>query len=83
MSDGLSVSFEVKVSVADKLQGRGATGTLSYSIITRSLLDGNSPSYHLCHVVRDATVEVDTFLQIRFTVTLVVCAEERGESESL
>jgi hypothetical protein len=76
------VSFEVKVSAADKLQARGATRTLSYSIITRSLLDGNSPSYHLCHVVRDATVEVDTFLQIRFTVTLVV-SEERGESESL
>jgi hypothetical protein len=72
MSDELSVSFEAKVSAADKLQGRGATGTLSYSIITRLLLDGNSPFYHLCHVVRNVTVEVDTLLQIRFTVTLVV-----------
>jgi hypothetical protein len=48
------------VSTLSKLQGRGPTGTLSYSIITRLLLDGNSASYHLCHVGRDAAVRVDS-----------------------
>jgi hypothetical protein len=71
-----------KVSAADNLQGRGPTGYLSYSIITR----WKPPplSYHICHVRHDGhdtTVLSKSIHSCRYDIkmTLVVAASRRGE----
>jgi hypothetical protein len=65
------------VSAADKLQGRGPTGYLSYSIITR--WKPPSLSYLPRWTQYYCAVEVDSFLQIRYKDDVGgCCAEKRG-----